>query len=71
MFSQHGPRNDFIEGVAKGQLLPEIYKYAYTKMAPIEVFRGGGSVGRGGGAGPHGPPTSSAYEYQYLQVEIL
>jgi len=36
----HGPRNDFIVGVAMGQLLPKIYKYAYIKMAP-KVFTGG------------------------------
>ena len=44
----HGPRNDFIVGVAKGQLLPKIYKFAYTKMAPI-----GGPVGVKGGQAPH------------------
>jgi len=54
----HGPRNDFIVGVAKGQLLPKIYKYAYTKMAPIEVFEGAVGVER---ARPPGPQTSSAY----------
>ena len=42
-------------------ILPKIYKYAYTKMAPIEVFKG-----KGGGAveveGARCPcPTSSAY----------
>jgi len=47
----HGPRNDFIVGVAKDQLLPKIYKYAYTKMAPIEVFEGA-SGGGGGQANP-------------------
>jgi len=26
--------------VAKGQLLPKIYKYAYTKMAPQRYSRG-------------------------------
>jgi len=60
----HGPRNDFIVGVAKGQLLPKIYKYAYTKTASIEVFEGlqWGSTGRGGGR-PPALPTSSAYGY--------
>ena len=29
--STNGPRNDFIVGVAKGQLIHKIYKYAYTK----------------------------------------
>jgi len=55
---EHGPRDDFIVGVAKGQILPQIYKYAYTKMAPIEVFEGAS-----GGRGPQAPlhPTSSAY----------
>jgi len=46
---EHGPRNDFIVGVAKGQLLPKIYKYTYTKMAPIG---GEGAVGVRG-PGPH------------------
>jgi len=50
----HGLRNDFIVGVAKGQLLPKIYKYAYTKMDPIEVFEGG--QWRWRGAKPPDPP---------------
>ena len=47
-------------GVAKGQLLPKIYKYAYTKMAPIGAS---GGQWRSRGAKPPcpPPPTSSAY----------
>jgi len=59
---KHGPRNDFIVGVANGQLLSKIYKYAYTKMAPIEVFEGA-SGGRGGR--PPCPHTSSAYNLKW------
>jgi len=46
--SCHGPRNDFIVGVAKGQLLPKIYKYAY---------KNGPHSGANGGRGGPGPPT--------------
>jgi len=41
-------------GVAMGQLLPKICKYAYTKMEPIEVFEGGEWGSRG--ARPLMPP---------------
>ena len=50
----NGPRNDFIVGVGKrGQLLPKIYKYAHTKIAPIEVFEGASG---GGSRGPTPTP---------------
>ena len=52
----NGPRNDFIVGVGKrGQLLPKIYKYAYTKIAPIEVFEGASASGGRGGPGGQPP----------------